>query len=272
MIASDIISNQEELSMLIQENKKVDYKSNYGFIRSHNGYRKGKVHLAIGPSSGGKSTLTRSLLLDFLFNLNSKDLIHIHLSEETAEEFLIELGSTGLKFEKIKQMIITSEQDTDYKSVNEMFIEIDDSMKTPNVKALFFDNITTSISYMDKNASEQAIVGKKFKSIASKNNKLVFLIAHTGGDSTMASNRLIEMNDIRGGKTLVNLVEFMYILQPMFVDNERHNIIRVVKHRGTTLMHQFFKLHYEAKMKMFSCDAQIEFKELKDLFNKRNVL
>lgn len=267
-----LINSQQELSMLISENKKQEYGSQYNFIRSHNGYRKGKIHLAIGPSSGGKSTLTRSLLLDALLSLRENELIHFHLSEESAEEALIELGSTGVAFDKLKQIIITSEQDKNYRSAQQLFLELNESLQDKRVKFLFFDNITTSFCYMDKKADDQAFIGRKLKELTKANNIPTILIAHTGGDSTMANSRLIEMNDIRGGKSIVNLAEFMYILQPMFIGSERHNIIRVVKHRGVSLKHPYYQLIYHDKPKMFVCDSAISFDELKDLFKKRNVL
>lgn len=269
---ANLISNQKELSMLMHESKKTDYKTHYNFIRAHNGYRKGKIHLAIGPSSGGKSTLTRSLILDFLLSLKFDEFVHVHLSEESEIEFLIEIGSTGLGFDKIKQIIITSEQDNEYKNENDLFLKLNESLSNNKVMGLFFDNITTSFCYIDKKTSTQADISLKIKKLCKINNIPIILIAHTGGDSTMASSRLIEMNDIRGGKSLTNIVEFMYILQPIFVENTRYNIIRVVKHRGTTLTNPYFKLEYSSKSKLFTCDTSIEFKEFKGIFNKRNVL
>ena len=125
---------------------------------------------------------------------------------------------------------------------------------------------------MDKKADQQATVSKALKGITKKFNLPTVLIAHTGGDSTMANSRMIEMNDIRGGKSIVNLVEFMYILQPMFAGEERFNIVRVVKHRGVSLTKPYYKLEYSKKAKLFVCDKSITFEEYKEIFKKRNVL
>lgn len=267
-----MIESRDELQELIHESRKREYCSQYNFIKAHNGYRKGKMHLAIGPSSGGKSTLTRSLLLDFLLNLEPHEKVHLHLSEETHEEFLIEIGSTGISFDKIKQIKVTSEQDHNFKSVQDLFVALDDSLRDVSVAGLFFDNITTSFAYMDRKADAQALVSKKLKELSKKNNIPLILIAHTSGDSTMANSRLIEMNDIRGGKSIVNLAEFMYILQPFFVEDERFNIVRIVKHRGVSLKDPYYKLIYAEKPRMFVCDQAIKFSELKELFKKRNIL
>jgi hypothetical protein len=268
-----LINSQAELSLLISESKKIENKSGYRFIRAHGGYRNGKIHMAIGPSSGGKSTLTRSLIIDFLINLDDNEHIHVHLSEESSEEFLIELGSTGLDFKLIKKIKITSEQDDNHgDSAEKMFLMLNESLSDTKTRAFFFDNITTSFCYMDKKTEQQAKMGRWLKALAKSHNIPVILIAHTGGDSTMANSRLIEMNDVRGGKSIVNLVEFMYILQPFFVNEKRHNMVRVVKHRGFNVEAPYFQLEYAAKPRMFTCDKNLTFKEFKELFKERNVL
>lgn len=268
-----LVDSQEELALLINESRKIENNSGYSFIRCHNGYRNGKIHMAIGPASGGKSTLTRSLIIDFLINLEDGEFIHIHLSEETAEEFLIELGSTGLGFHLIKKIKITSEQDVDYgDNENKMFTMLNEVLSDNRVRAFFFDNITTSFCYMDQKVNQQAKIGRWLKALTKKHMIPVVLIAHTGGDSSMANSRLIEMNDIRGGKSIVNLAEFQYILQPFFVGETRHNMIRVVKHRGFTVNSPYFQLMYDSKPRMFTCDKNLTFNEFKELFKIRNVL
>lgn len=267
-----IINSQEELSLLMSESKKKQHGSQYNFIRAHNSYRNGKMHLAIGPSSGGKSTLTRSLLLDFLLNLEDDEKVYVHLSEETQEEFLIELGSSGISFQKIKQLIITSEQDKNYGTAKQLLSEISLVSSQESVRGVFFDNITTSLCYLDRNAQEQAQVATALKKICNQSNKPLILIGHTGGQSGMATQRLLEMNDIRGGKSIVNLVEFMYILQPIFCGNERHNIVTIAKHRGYSIKNMYFELMYSDKAKLFVCDKVITFEQYKEIFKNRNTL
>lgn len=267
-----LVSNQQELSMLMYEARQVQYQSQYNFIKEHGGYRKGKLHLAIGPSSGGKSTLTRSLLIDFLLTLKPDEKVHLHLSEESYEEFLIEIASSGLDLEKINRISVTSEQDNQFKSANELFRHLHEALSESKVRGLFFDNITTSFCYMDRKADQQALVSHKLKTLAKGFNIPFVLIGHTGGDSTMASTRLIEMNDIRGGKSIVNLVEFMYVLQPLFVGDSRYNIIRILKHRGYSIKNSYFQLEYSDKARMFACDEAISFESFKSIFKQRNVL
>lgn len=267
-----LVDSQEELEMLIDESKKKQHHSNYRFINSHNSYRNGKMHLAIGPSSGGKSTLTRSLLLDFMLNLDPGEKVHVHLSEEDEETFLIEMGSSGIGFDKLKNLIITSEQDSKYSSAKDLLKMIEASANRNDVRGLFFDNITTSMCYMDKGHDNQAIVSSALKNICRNCNKPFVLIAHTGGAQGMATQRMLEMNDIRGGKSIVNLVEFMYILQPIFCGEERHNILTVVKHRGVSVTKPYYRLVYVPKAKIFACDESITFEQYKQIFKERNTL
>ena len=58
-----------EMDQLLEESKHVKFNSAHGFLREHNGYRNGKLHLFIGTASSGKSTLVRSLILDAVSGL-----------------------------------------------------------------------------------------------------------------------------------------------------------------------------------------------------------
>ena len=143
---------------------------------------------------------------------------------------------------------------------------------TRKLEILFLDNLTTSFCYMDRPISEQSIASKAIKELAIKHNIPIVVIAHTGADITENFPQMIEMNHIRGSKTIVNLAEFFYILQSFYVGTERHNILRISKHRGQEVSDRLYKLYYYSKFRLFGKDEILAFGALKEIFKQRNRL
>ena len=85
----------EEIEVLREMADKVYFKSHFEFIQSHKGYRPKNVHLFMGESHGGKSTLVRSLVMDACLSDEAPPVL-VWLSEETPHEFLNELYRSGI--------------------------------------------------------------------------------------------------------------------------------------------------------------------------------
>jgi hypothetical protein len=112
----------------------------------------------------------------------------------------------------------------------------------------------------------------KPKQVTKKLNMSTIVIAHTDAKATDSMGRLININDIRGSKTITNLAEFAYILQRFELEKSFFPTIRTVKHRSQELVHNLYMLNYDSRLRSFSGDLAIDFKKFKEVFNARNKL
>lgn len=125
---------------------------------------------------------------------------------------------------------------------------------------------------MDKPINVQSDVSIVLKKFASVKDIPLIIICHTGAQVTTNYNGLIEMNDIRGSKTIVNLSEFFYIMQTFNIGEKRFNTLRITKHRGQEVKNTMFMLYYYAKSRIFAKDEVVDFGKFKELFKQRNKL
>jgi GTPase SAR1 family protein len=243
------------------------FRTNLNFLRSHNGIRKNKMHFLIAPTHAGKSTLTRTLLRDLIFNNQDKKIL-ILLSEETKNEFKQSFYDGVPAGEHLKNVKVSSQVGVD-DDVDKLKHQIEEMIDYYGIDIMIFDNLTTSKNlYMDESIGTQAKTASWLKDLCRKTT--VFVIAHTNTDDY--NNRLLSENDIRGGKTVVNMTEFLYVMQPIHINNSLIQFILIKKHRGQRVDHKFFKLHYKPELLAFSKDTPEEFSEIVRLFRLRNKL
>lgn len=260
------LDQQEEYLKL---NEKIEFKSKLGFLNSHNGLRRNKTHLFLAPTGVGKSTFVRTLVRDVIFN-NKDSKVFIWLTEETVEEFKSQLSYGLPSHEILNNIEIASEQESELEeSTLKLWLEDYISMTEPDV--VICDNITTSKLYAEKRVSEQSKIAHWFKRLANYGNAL-FLIAHTGAEVRENQSRLIDENDIRGSKAITTLVEFMYILQPIWINQTLNQFLKIKKHRGQDLMHGLYRLNYKKDLKAFQNDVSVDFDKFKEAFSQRNKL
>ena len=98
----------------------------------------------------------------------------------------------------------------------------------------------------------------------------VFLIAHTNTDNY--GDRFLTETDIRGGKTITNIAEFLYILQPITIGSMLRQFIHIRKHRGQNVDDKFFGLNYNKHIKAIESDFVAPFEKIKESFKLRNKL
>lgn len=261
---------------LIAENKKTFFASKLKFIQQHNGFRPGKLHLLIGQSGGGKSTMARTLLLDAAASLKKNKKILVWLSEETVKEFLTELAFSGVMDHAsvlVERMDLYSEKDE--RNLNKSRLQIMEDMRDLYSQdcydIFFYDNITTSKIYASLRPTEQDQTADWIKGIASKTNTATILMAHTGS-SYSGSNGLIDHNHIRGSKHIVNLSEYIYILQSITIGSSRYTVLRVDKSRSHEAPEAFFSLGYDRVQKLYTRANSVNFVRFKELFTARNKL
>lgn len=261
--------SEQEQADYEKELGEVHFHTSMGFLNAHNGLRRGSMHLILGTTGGGKSTLIRTLIRDFLFKKENQGLtLALWLSEEEVKDYRAQVAFGVPSHDVLLNANAFSELDGD--RITEMrFIEWCHFYK-PDV--LIIDNVTTSAFYMDKKATEQAVWAKKLKKLAKELNCAMIIVAHTDADVHDGIERLININDIRGSKSICNLVEFAYILQRFELGTTFFPTIRTVKHRSQELVHGLYQLHYDKKIRAFKGDSAIQFEKFKEIFNERNKL
>ena len=272
----------EEVFELLKEREKVSWFSDYKFLSEHKGHRPGALHLYLGVAHGGKSTLMRSLIIDALKRCDKDKKVLVWLSEETENDFLIEFSMALKTMAKedartlLRKLLIHSEMNysklikkNDLKTKYAYFRE---TIHNSDINLIFFDNLTTSEFYMDRSIDDQSYFIKSLKEEVAEAKKPFIMVAHTGADMTENSHRLINMNDIRGCKSVINLVQFCYILQRFQLNDFYYPTLRITKHRGQTVENKMFNLQFDKEKNLYVKDYSINFLELKDNFKKRNVL
>lgn len=263
---------EEKRKELLEKNQKVYFKSNFGFINRHKGFRPSNLHLFIGTPSGGKSTLMRSLLLDVLEEIKNNEKILLWLSEESEEDFLTEIFySTNVTAPLHKIKIISETDFLDMKPIDK-FKVFAKEVSSMEYSFIFFDNITTSAFYMDRKVDDQSTMAANFKKIANGSKVPVILFAHTGAQIADNNVRLIDQNDIRGSKTIVNLIQFCYIMQRFHIGDAIFPTIKITKHRGQIVNNKIFKLVYSESKRIYESDVELSFKDFNEAFKDRNVL
>lgn len=248
------------------------FTSGQSFLAQHNGWRPGCLHTFIAVAGGGKSTLMRTLLSDAVKNYTKPNKICVWLSEESRAEFATELLRSDMTHEQQSKFYVFSELENPerVKTVELAISYFEEACKEFDI--VFFDNITTSSMYMDKTTSTQSAIATRLKIIASKNNMVLVLYAHTKAEITEGNKGIIDQNDIRGSKTIVNVSHFFYVLQRFICGESIFPTIKIIKHRGQEVEQRLYALSYEKSVRMYTLSYPLSFEELKELHKKRNVL
>lgn len=248
--------------------KEIHFHSNLGFVNSTNGFRRGSMHLFIAGTGGGKSTLTRSLIRDLLFHKLNNPIISIWLSEETIQEYRTMFALGVPSADRLLNTNAYSEQEKQNTSEMHFFEWIE--MINPDV--LIFDNITTSKLYEGKRPADQATFAQKLKNIIKKINCTGIIIAHADSQQTNQKGGLLDVNNIRGGKGIVNLTEFAYLVQTFSTSKAKYSTLRIAKSRSQEIVHDTYLLNFDPRTRSYTNDTAIPFEKFKEVYNERNKL
>jgi RecA-family ATPase len=249
------------------ETKEVTFDSCYSFLQEHNGWRKGKMHLVLGISGGGKSTLVRSLLVDLFVHGMILGNALVWLSEESEEDLENQVAKVN---SRIGSNTLTTISELSVENLSEAYFE--ETLLSDKPDIFFMDNLTTSQLYEGRSIRDQLLFVKKLKTMCIKLNIPFVLIAHTGAEITENCNRLINMNDIRGAKNIVNLVEYLYLLQRFTLETDFFPTIRIAKSRGHLISNDIHKLVFNPENITYSKSFRIPFEEFKEAFKQRRTL
>jgi predicted ATP-dependent serine protease len=272
MIVRDLYLTDSEKEYLNTRKSGYCNRTSFDFLKVHYGLRPGKLHALMGVTSGGKSTLVRSIVEDIYKNNNQLTRVLIWLSEESAEEYRHESDKLEINDTSKRSVQVISEQD--FEKPNQLyFIE---TVKSERPDILILDNITTSSFYNYQTPLEQQAFAKRIKKITQDLDIATLIVCHTGAQVNMNHCRLININDISGTKALPNLIQHFYIMQSMIVPNGQKdyifNTVRVLKNRGYDMPTDIFLLKYNQEKRKYENGKTANFKDFKEIFSKRNKL
>lgn len=248
--------------------KQVHFPSKLGFANSTNGFRRGNMHLFIAGTGGGKTTLTRTLIRDLLFQPGPAPIVCVWLSEESLGEYKALLSMGLPSDDRLLNTNAFSEQDKADASELLFFEWVE--MHAPDV--LIFDNITTSKFYSDKRPHEQAAFASKLKSVIKKTNCAGLIVAHADAQQTQQKGGLLDINNIRGSKAICNLTEFGYLFQTFRTPKATYSILRIAKSRSQNVIHDTYLLNFNPLTMSYLTDTAIPFEKFKEVYNERNRL
>jgi archaellum biogenesis ATPase FlaH len=268
---------QKQREYFRAKSEHIFFKSNLRFLREHGGFRPTNMHLFLANASGGKSTMVRTLVIDLL---ECGANVLLWLSEETTEQYLIEFEKSG--YDNYEEESFTIYSEVDYRldnldkeveeQSNSIAEDIDTLVMAREIDIIIYDNITTSIFYMQRPPYQQASFAWKLKSKANSWALPMVIIAHTNDKVSEDNHDMIRMNDIKGSKDIINMAEFVYVMQSLFVQNERYNFLKIAKHRSQSIDKSFFQLVYHKKAKIFYNTPASDFEEFKKIFKERRKL
>ncbi|MBT8187834.1 MAG: hypothetical protein KJO73_09100 [Croceitalea sp.] len=263
--------SQEEIHALKEKNQTVFNRSSFSFLNSHRGLRPKSFHLVIGMPSGGKSTLRNSLIFDFV-NLNKNKTVFLWLSEESVESFKTSIAFNPELNRYMDNVLVFSERDEDIFTGNpkedvETFAE---HVFRAMPDFFIFDNITTSRLY-GSDFKSQDNFSNELKRIFEQSNCAPLFFAHTSSKVKGDNKIVIDMNDIRGSKNIVNLAEYLYVLQSFDCDGYGiFTTLRTTKHRDQSVKEKLHIFNYNAERKFYDQDRPIPFKKFKEICKKHN--
>lgn len=235
--------NDEDLEFLSKRHNEQYFDSKFEFLNEHRGIRNSVLHLLVGSTGSGKSTLSRNIMLDCAYNKK----VFVWASEESVRDYNFALNKICRDEKILDNITVVSEVDTPERIKSDiknfMFYFREEVMKhSPDI--VFIDNVTTSFMYSDiVGPRGQAAAADNLRSFAMDNFLPIFCIAHT--KKNISDNELLDINDIRGSTALSNTSAYAYVMQVFRVSKIRFQVISIQKSRYHQPENHYFKLFYD---------------------------
>jgi predicted ATP-dependent serine protease len=250
--------------------------SRFDFLNDHFGLKPKCVHVLIGTSGTGKSTLARSVMVDTAMTCP----VTIYSSEESKEIFSSSLHERKCGKEIVENFNFIHETDLlellDCEDIENFKSVIKSSIIETNSKAFFMDNLTTSSFYEGMTPKHQSKFFKGLQEVANELNIPVFVIAHTRSGVKDSQQELIALDDIRGSKSVTNKADFVYCYQRFSVtlgdEDKLVPTVRILKARYGKTSQFIYCPKYDKWTNSYVDDYQIKFEDFKEIYSKRHKL
>lgn len=265
--------NRKDVEYIMQRerSKEILLRTQFGFLLEHNGLRKGKIHCIISTASGGKSTLLRSMILDITRENRLLRNVGLVLSEEGMSEVTASLDDAGLSdsgFSRVDMISYADQIKT--LSAGDFINEVSLFIHEKDIAFLFIDNLTTLSCYVEGSPAQQSDIVAQIKRLTITHGLTTIIIMHTGGTVADNAGYLIDQNHVHGGKAIVRLAEFFYVLQKFTIGDNIFSTLRITKNRGFNVQRTFWQLVYNPSTKTYRNDKQLDFETFKEMYSRRN--
>lgn len=248
------------------------FETQLEFLRVHCGYRPGQIHILVGPTSGGKSTLVKTMLLDLIVHLGNRRALLV-LSEERIKDFHVSMSNMPSSLKWLNLLVTTEDKINESNQPDTYLSSLSEIVEKEKISIVFYDNVTTSKFYpVDKLGEQEKFVKSLKKRICHIYNIPLVLVAHTRAEVTVNCNKITGPEDIRGCKTTANLAEFFYALQVIDVEKNRFQYIKGHKGRSYNYDPGFFFLGYNKTLRCFDRIEKRSFEDFRLNFEDRQRL
>lgn len=246
------------------------------FIDDHFSLRPSCLHVLLGSTGRGKSTLVQSLILEW----GKKANLLLYLTEESVERLENKLfeKEENSKYLSSKLNII-HEQDV-LKTLNPndyigFCLQLETKIQATNPKALIFDNLTTSLFYENKFKNIMPLLGR-LREIAAKYKIPIFLITHTK-KGINENKGIIMPDDVRGSASLALTADYFYIMYRIQYKSKMGSsyntaFIYVAKSRDHGNQDFIYRLDYDIAKKRYTKDTMVSFEIFKEAMKDRNKI
>lgn len=272
------------MSLEISEGERISLKQDlytphfengrFNFLNDHFGLRKQCIHLLMGTSGQGKTTLSRSVIYDVAKNYK----VFNYCSEETLEQTKTMFALRGTENEVLKNILFYHEStaSTDSKdNIDEWLRILEVKIMNSKTKIFFFDNITTSKFYDPMKPDVQSKVVDGLMKILKSCDVPGFFVAHTANGVKDDQQALFSTSDIRGGKAITNRAEFVYAYQKFTgaasssgETSPTYGTIRNLKARNYDVGHTYL-LSYDFNKREYTGDIKIPNTRFKEIYDAR---
>ena len=247
-----IPDNIYSLNNIQIRNTTKSFKTIFNFLNCHSGLQAGHLHLLLGRTNKGKSTLILSLILENIINghkvllflsegLKSdvKKVIEASLSTKYKEQSIIK--------ETINRLLVVKDSDLDTPNetlnarlwINSLFKIV----KEQQVKIVYFDNFSTC-SFSDSAPEIQAQFIRSLNSITENLEIPVLGTVHPA--KTVSPEKELGLDDIRANSAFINIPSNIYALNDLSNIDNTKRVIKILKlRRNGDLVGKYFQLTFK---------------------------
>jgi archaellum biogenesis ATPase FlaH len=277
---SKITVDSLERQAIIARNETFDcVETGFMFLDDHFGLRNGCIHTLVGAMGKGKSSLTRSLLIE---HLNKGKRILYYTTEETEEDFRLWAAYAGVGDDLLGNLVIATEKKMlsiieNPKEIRGFMNVLGGWVKGPQCDLIFFDNLTTSSCY-DSNDATQSSKFIKALSLTIDHLKIpCLLVAHTNPNKKDSSNVWIDGSDIRGSRDASIISQYLYVMRALEVTDEttlpvRHVFIFTDKARRHPCGGRIYQLYWDKSRKRYTRDRRVSMEDFNAIYKTRNKI
>lgn len=266
---------KDEYANVKRDHESTHFPTDLNVFKDHKGFRLGEIHNFVGPKGGGKSTWSKTILIQLCLSEIST-LLYISEEERTKylkvvhEAALLTMKDQSVIENKLSYMTVLPELKNRGKFEIETFFEsIRDLIEVTGSKVFILDNYTTSfLAYQHIN--RQPDIFARFKELAIELNIAVLIFLHT---SKQADLRKMDGDSVKGHAASINMGSYNYIIRQTGTGIDTRNFIFTEKSRYHPKANKcLYEAKYNARVGLFeSCELVAPEEFTLALNNKRSV-